>query len=139
MMNIDAATVIARLAHAGQTYNGEPYIEHVLRVVRRLDGDPESTYGDAVLAVLHDTVEDTPLTFSDLWVLGYDTADLRVIPRRKPDSYEADIEKVVQGSPSVRRVKIADLKENLSQSGKPHLAARYRKALRKLHAAGGSR
>jgi len=55
----------ATQAHAGQLYNREPYIKHCKRVaasVARLSANPDLP----VAALLHDVVEDTPITLDDL-------------------------------------------------------------------------
>jgi hypothetical protein len=59
---VDDAIALARRAHAGQTDKaGRPYIEHPLRVMRRLRGEYEQ-----MAAILHDVLEDTPITEQDL-------------------------------------------------------------------------
>lgn len=63
---LDEAIAPARGAHAGQTGKaGRPYIEHPLRVMRRLHREHEQ-----MAAVLHDVLEDTPTTTEDLRAAG---------------------------------------------------------------------
>ncbi|WP_267593845.1 HD domain-containing protein [Carbonactinospora thermoautotrophica] len=59
---VEDAVRIARRAHAGQRDKlGKPYIGHPLRVMARMQTDEER-----MVAVLHDVLEDTPLTAEDL-------------------------------------------------------------------------
>ena len=65
---MQAALEKARAAHAGQVRNGSggmPYIEHPITVAALLD---EHGYGEEVLAaaLLHDVVEDSETTLSEL-------------------------------------------------------------------------
>ncbi len=61
------AVAFATLAHGTQTrkYNGRPYVEHPLAVARMVS---RFAHDDDMLlaAVLHDTVEDTPVTLDDV-------------------------------------------------------------------------
>jgi (p)ppGpp synthase/HD superfamily hydrolase len=64
---IDTAIQFGARAHEGQVrkYTGEPYITHpveVAEIVATVDHTPEML----MAAILHDTVEDTPVTFDDL-------------------------------------------------------------------------
>ena len=65
---IDDAIALAALAHAGQPDKGRPslpYVTHPIRVM--------ATFDDPILqmiAVLHDVVEDTPVTLDDLRAKG---------------------------------------------------------------------
>ena len=74
---IRAAYICARDAHAGQLRkSGEPYITHPLAVADMLADmylDPASI----MAALLHDVIEDTPLTYEDLKAkFGTEVADL---------------------------------------------------------------
>jgi len=64
---IDSAVIFAASAHSGQRrkYDGLPYITHpieVMATVHRYGGTAEM----AAAAVLHDVVEDTPVTLDDI-------------------------------------------------------------------------
>jgi (p)ppGpp synthase/HD superfamily hydrolase len=70
---------------------------------------------ERIVAVLHDVVEDTGRTFDDLRRLGYSDevlAALDCVTRCKGESYEAFIERAAQ-NPVARRVKLADLEDNM--------------------------
>ncbi len=60
------AYAIARLQHAGQIRkSGEPYVTHPLAVAMAL-ADYGMDRDTLVAALLHDTVEDTPLTIEEI-------------------------------------------------------------------------
>lgn len=71
---IDALRQVARAyafatgAHEGQVrkYSGVPYIIHPIRVADSVAQYPNSTPEMVMAAVLHDTVEDTLVTFDDI-------------------------------------------------------------------------
>lgn len=60
---IDLARSLAATAHKDQLYGTQPYMAHiedVVRRVRQITDDPEIICA----AYLHDTIEDTPVTYS---------------------------------------------------------------------------
>lgn len=142
MMTPAIAESIARLWHGDQSekYGGAPYAEHLARVAALVD-DPD----DKVVAWLHDTLEDTDLTFDGLLASGVPESlakDVVMLTRDKwmGQSYSAYIDRVESlGSPRAIRVKAADLRDHL-RSGGPELPVsmvdRYRKALARLESAG---
>lgn len=70
VFDLDAAVSLATTAHAGQTDKaGAAYIGLPLRVMARVAGDDAR-----MVAVLHDVIEDTPVTAADLLALGYPAA-----------------------------------------------------------------
>jgi len=59
---IDKARDIAYTAHAGQfDKSGKPYINHSVSVFELVDSQDEK-----IVALLHDVIEDTDITFDDL-------------------------------------------------------------------------
>lgn len=73
MNKIYEAIEFATIAHHGQLrkYSGHPYIIHPLRVLRQtadfFDNQPNGSYiNEKCVAVLHDVLEDTITTYSDL-------------------------------------------------------------------------
>jgi (p)ppGpp synthase/HD superfamily hydrolase len=111
MPTLEDAIALAVEAHRGQKEKaGQPYILHVLRVMFRLDTEQEQMAG-----VLHDLVEDTPYTLDDLRRLGYPESVVVAIDcltRRKDESYEEFVERA-SAHPIARRVKLADLEDNM--------------------------
>lgn len=122
------AITIAALAHDGQTdKTGAPYIFHPLRVA--------STFSDEmlqVIAVLHDLVEDTDTTLSDLDARFPQAvvSAVEALTRRSEESYKEFIDRVAR-NPNARLVKIADIRDNL-RPGAEHLRPRYEAALKML-------
>ena len=127
------AIQIAAQAHAGQTNRaGEPYILHPIRVMLRLKSDEERITG-----ILHDVVEDTPWTFEMLREAGFSEEILAAVDcltRRENESYDEFVERI-KVNPLARRVKFADLEDNMSlqrtadPTGKDvKRMARYRRA-----------
>lgn len=85
--------------------------------------------GHPLLGLLHDAIEDGYLPHVVLrWWPALDA-----ITRRSGETYAAYIERVA-ANPAARRVKICDLRHNLSRCGGPgdSLAKRYRRALARL-------
>ena len=63
---IDAAYVLAMQAHGAQTRdNGDPYITHPVAVADILAGYKLDT-ASIVTALLHDVIEDTPVTLKEI-------------------------------------------------------------------------
>lgn len=110
MATLERAISVATRAHEGQVdKGGADYILHPLRVMERVH-TPEQR----IVAVLHDVLEDTPLTLSDLAREGFPLkilAALLALSRRDDESYEAFVVRL-GGDPLAREVKLADLADN---------------------------
>lgn len=125
---LEDAIHLAVNAHAGQRdKNGELYIYHPLRVMLAVDGELDKT-----VAMLHDVVEDTDVTFKEIYEkFGEEVWNaVHALTRRDGETYAEFIERC-KLNPVARRVKIADIRDNL-RPGAPHLVERYEKALRVL-------
>lgn len=111
MANLEEAIGIAVQAHHGQTDRaGAPYILHPLRMMFALHSDAER-----MAAVLHDVVEDTEWTLDALRERGFPEEVVTAVDhltRREGESYEAFIDRAA-GDLVARRVKVADLEDNL--------------------------
>jgi (p)ppGpp synthase/HD superfamily hydrolase len=111
MATLEKAILIAVEAHQGQTDKaGEPYILHPLRVMLRMSSETERIAG-----VLHDIVEDSGWTTADLRKEGFSEGVLEAVEcltRREKEDYEVFIGRV-QLNPAARKVKIADLEDNM--------------------------
>ncbi len=109
---LEDAIALAHQAHAGQIDKaGAPYVEHPLRMVESL-ADTEAK----IVAVLHDVVEDTPVTLDDLREAGYSpqvVAAVDGLTRREGETYEEFIQRA-GANPLARQVKIADLRDNMN-------------------------
>ena len=120
---VEAAIALARRAHDGQVDKaGAAYIGHPLRIMAKMSSDAER-----IAAVLHDTVgdsrgSDTPVTFETLAELGLppeSIAAVRLLTRTDdgtdPAAYDSYIEAIL-ADPIARKVKLADLEDNLDVS-----------------------
>lgn len=65
MTNKERALLVAEKAHTNQQYDIYPYIYHIKQVVKIIE---DLGYDESVIvaAVLHDTLEDTDLSYNDL-------------------------------------------------------------------------
>ena len=110
MATIEKALQIAARAHEGQVdKQGLPYILHPLRVMDGVEG-----LDAKIVAVLHDVVEDTPVTFDDLEREGFSgevLAAVRCVTHAEGETY-ADYVVRCQADPIARRVKLSDLADN---------------------------
>lgn len=103
---------LAILAHDCQVdKSGEPYILHPLRVMLAMANET-----DRVVAVLHDVVEDSDAVgHGDILAFfgeGVHTA-VFALTRQEGEAYTAFIERC-KGNDIARRVKLADIADNLS-------------------------
>ncbi|MGP4993733.1 HD domain-containing protein [Glutamicibacter ardleyensis] len=105
---------IAVNAHRGtHRKNGEPYINHPLRVAQLVSQYPAETIA---VALLHDTVEDTELTVADLRVLFPKSlcSSVESLTHADDEDYVESIERVCKGSHDSMIVKLADTLDNSS-------------------------
>lgn len=117
MSTIEKAIEIAARAHAGQRDKaGAPYIFHPLRLMFAVRTDDER-----IAAVLHDVVEDTPLTFDDLLRAGFSTAivdAVRALTKHDGEDRIAAARRAA-ANPIARAVKLADVGDNMDLSRIP--------------------
>lgn len=133
-MNVAAAFELAKIFHAGQVDKaGEDYFSgHLTRVAEHVAPlGPEYV----IVGVLHDILEDTPLTLEALeHVIGKDLAkSVNVLTRvGEGETYAEYINKVSEsGDPIAIAVKNADLADHLRdvKSITPSMVKRYEAAL----------
>jgi hypothetical protein len=101
----------AKEMHEGQTdKSGRPYIEHPLRVSQLVRGGID----EILTALLHDVVEDTPVTLEDLRTKGCSDRIVEAVDcvTRRDGERREDYLKRVKGNETARRVKLADLTHN---------------------------
>ncbi|QDT14409.1 HD domain-containing protein [Alienimonas californiensis] len=119
MAAFEKAVEIAARAHAGQRdKEGRPYLTHALRVTSRVaEADPNDLDAQ-IVAVLHDVVEDSDVTFDDLRAEGFSERILAALKlvTHGPDQTYADYVVGCAADPIARRVKLADLHDNTLQS-----------------------
>ena len=116
---LERAIEIAARVHAGQVdKGGAPYILHPLRVMLRVAPGAQQ-----IVAVLHDVVEDSDVTFEDLKREGFAAeviSGLRSVTKVAGESYEDFVARAAR-DPVGKAVKLADLMENsdLSRIAEP--------------------
>lgn len=119
------AACIAYAAHAGQTDKaGMPYIFHPYHVAEQMHDETE-----ICVALLHDVVEDTLVTLSDLEkeFPADVVAALKLLTRKEDEEYLDYIHKI-KADPIARAVKIADLKHNSDLTRIPQGTLAYKEA-----------
>ncbi len=118
MSTLERAIEIAKAAHDGQkNKDGTPYITHPLKLMESMDSTDEK-----IAAILHDVVEDSDVTIEDLRAEGFSETILSVVDTltHKPDESYSDYIKRVAGNPMTRKIKTADLKDNMDQRRIPN-------------------
>jgi (p)ppGpp synthase/HD superfamily hydrolase len=133
MSTLERAIEIAVLAHKGQTRkDGSPYILHPLRLMMSVQSTAEK-----IVAVLHDVVEDTDVSFEQLKGEGFsdEVLDaLRLLTHESNVSYDDYISEIAK-SDLAKTVKLADLKDNSNTFEIPDLSSRDLERLEKYHRA----
>ena len=111
-MNLERAIQIVVKAHAGaKDRGGKAYILHPISVMMRCETDEEK-----IVAILHDVVEDTDWTFEALREEGFKETIIEALKTVTKHSEDEDYDEFIQRSLKNeigRKVKIADLRENL--------------------------
>ena len=105
--------IIAYEAHKNQVdKSGVPYIYHPIHVAEQMD-----TENECIIALLHDVVEDTNVTFKQLEeVFSKEIIDiLKLLTREENIEYDEYIKRIKNNSIACK-VKIADLTHNLDKT-----------------------
>ncbi len=125
----DAALKLATEAHEGQKrWGGEPYITHPIAVAQMIN--TSDMYARAV-ALLHDVIEDTTVTYMDILSAGFPVEvafAVLNISKQKNDSYAEYISRVAHDDIS-RKVKKVDIQHNLTNLKKGSMKDKYLLAL----------
>ena len=91
---------------------GLPYFNHLFKVYEGV-----SSYDEKIIALLHDVVEDTDITFDDLEDFGYNKEiidALKYLTKKKGEYYPDYIERIINSNNKmVLNVKLSDLKHNM--------------------------
>lgn len=110
----ERALTLASVKHAGQKDKGnDPYVMHVIRVMMNVE-----TESDRIVALLHDLLEDTDITKSDLMEFGFDEETVKkvdLLSRKDAEDY-MDYIKRLSADPAAVRVKLSDLRDNLNRT-----------------------
>lgn len=109
---LNAMLVLATNAHAGQyDRGGKPYILHPLKVMHYLKSDDEELM---CIALGHDIVEDTDVTYAALYEAGMSQRvidGIEAMTKRRGETYDEYKERVKANFDAVR-VKMEDLRHN---------------------------
>ena len=129
--------------HKGQKdKSGEPYILHVERVAEKFPKDSL----EYLVALLHDTVEDTEITIDDLRYLGLPESVLEAVDAITHRTYEPLVEYYarIKCNPLATKVKLADVRDNadmlqkLPKETQVRLTRKYKRALKVLQDSTGA-
>lgn len=92
----------------------KPYINHLKRVASNFQDEERYT-----ISLLHDTLEDTSITYNDLLNLGFKEKYLDcllLLTKTNNTSYEDYIDRIITSNDSsAMDVKLADLKDNMNE------------------------
>ena len=109
--SLKKARELANIHHKGQIDKaGKPYIQHPLRVMNAMETDNEK-----IVALLHDIIEDSSLTINDLLKEGFSLEvinALSLLTKTRDIDYFEYIKNIVE-NPIARKVKLADLEDNM--------------------------
>ena len=114
MATLERAIEIAARFHSGQVDKaGQPYVLHPLRLMLAV-----RTPQERMAAVLHDVVEDTDMTLSDLAREGFSQDVIAAVQALTKLPGESRIEAAhrAAANPIARVVKLADVTDNMDLS-----------------------
>ena len=107
------AMKIAYAAHHGQVdYNGIPYVFHPIHLAESMDDEIS-----CCAALLHDVVEDTPITMEELAKeFPEEVTDVLKLLTHDDSTDYFEYVRAIKNHPIARKVKLADLAHNSDQS-----------------------
>ena len=107
------AMILAYQAHQGQLdFNGVPYVFHPLHLAEQMEDEVSCT-----AALLHDVVEDTPVTMADLArEFPEEVIEVLKLLTHEKDQDYFEYVRALKHHPIARKVKLADLAHNSDQS-----------------------
>jgi (p)ppGpp synthase/HD superfamily hydrolase len=129
---------IAMQAHSGQFRRDgvTPYFDHVAKVgMRVLELYPTGTHHTRAIlwevSLLHDVLEDSDLTATDLLKLGIsrEVVNSVVLLTKPPGQSYADYIEAIKSDRIAKKVKIADMLSNLSETPTKRQMLKYAQAL----------
>lgn len=129
----EKAMQIAEQVHKNQVdKGGKPYINHPVRVERMC-----SRQEDRLVALLHDTVEDGDIASEILLIAGFpqEVVDAVLSVSRNIGEDYFDFIQRCKSNPIGRRVKLADLKDNMDITRLNELTDKDIERLKKYHKA----
>jgi len=89
--------------------HGNPYLDHSFRIMEQMDTEEEK-----IVAMLHDVVEDTEVSLSDLQGYGFGRKILDTVGQltKRSDMTYFDYIDDISGSELATKIKIAEVKDN---------------------------
>ena len=133
MSLLEKAIAIAVEAHKGQKDKaGDLYILHPLRVMFRME-----TREEMVVAVLHDVLEDTPITPDQLKEMGFSETVLEAldsVTKRAGERYEDFVQRAAL-HPIGKKIKLADLRDNMDLSRLEKITNKDIRRVKQYHSA----
>jgi (p)ppGpp synthase/HD superfamily hydrolase len=131
MSDLQRALEISVEAHKGQKEkDGSPYVLHPIRLMLSLESSDAR-----IAALLHDVVEDTPVTIDELHSEGFSETVLTAVgllTHLDHDDYDDYVDKLSR-NPVARQVKLADLTDNMNIKRLPDLGEKDLQRLAKYH------
>ena len=128
---LETAIEIAVKAHKGQTDKaGAPYILHPLRLMMQFTEDDLKC-----IAVLHDVIEDSDYDAKDLKDAGFSEIVIEgvlCLTHRDGEAYDDYITRICQ-HPHARKVKMADIRDNMDLTRIEKVRERDLRRLEKYH------
>ena len=112
MPTFEDALALAAQAHKGQyDLAGAPYICHPMRVALA-----QSDERARIVAILHDVIEDTAVTYQDLSAAGFDDEIIGAVEALTKRSGEKRIDAAARAkaNPLALQVKLADVADNMN-------------------------
>lgn len=104
---------IAYSSHEGQVdHSNIPYIFHPYHLAEQMDDEISCT-----VALLHDIIEDTPMTLEELKAqFPKEVTDAVALLTHDPDTDYFQYVKALKDNPTARKVKLADLAHNSDET-----------------------
>ena len=107
---------------------GDPYLNHLYYVSNNLD-----TKEEKIVGLLHDTIEDTLITFYDLEDVGFNSEvidALKLVTKIKGELYPDFIDRIINsGNLIALKVKIKDMENNMDSNRLNKLEEKQREKL----------
>ena len=129
-LHLGRAIELAKQHHKGQTDKvGKPYINHPLRVMNQMKSEDEK-----IVAVLHEIVEDTDISFNDLRNEGFSeevVSAVECLTKQDGENYDSYIERI-SFNPLAVKIKLADLEDNRDLTRLPEVTDKDMERLREV-------
>ena len=131
MSLLEKAIHIAVEAHKGQfDKSGKPYILHPLRMMMKFRDEQSQ-----IVAILHDVIEDTPVTMQDIRDHGFSETIINAldcVTERDGESYDDFILRISENKLATK-VKIEDIRDNMDVNRLDEIKDKDIARLKKYH------